>query len=355
MKRSKLLAIIAVLVMTAMLLSGCGAKAYDSAMPEDAYENSKPSAPNYSGGIKGESSMGFDSAADDVVADAPMEMEPTVEMDEGYTGSITTGSLATSGGVTANLGEKMIYTAWAEIQTTKFDETIAALEQMILENGAFIQSSNVSGKSYQQSYYGTSSRWASYTVRVPAENFRTMKGSLDKLGYVTYINEDAENITTQYTDVESRLTALRTEEQRLLDLLSKAESVEDIITVESRLSEVRYEIESYTSTLRNWDNKINYSTLNLDISEVAEIKEYKPVTRTYGQKIRDAFVGSLEDFWDGLKDFGVGIAGSVPTLVILAAIVLVVIFGGRKLVRKAKAKRAEKKAAKNIAEEIDKK
>ncbi len=350
MKRSKLLTLIAFVVMAAMLLSGCGAKAYDSAMPEDNYADSKPS---YS----------YTDSKSDPGADAPMEMAPAddayAETDSEYAGGVTTqGSLSASSGVTANLGEKMIYTAWTEIQTTEFDNTLAELEKMIAENGAFIQTSNISGKSYQQSYYGTSSRWASYTVRVPAENFRTMKGELDRLGYVTYINEDAQNITAQYTDVESRLKALRTEESRLLELLAKAETVEDIITVESRLSDVRYEIESSTATLRNWDNQVNYSTLNLDISEVAEIKEYKPVTRTYGQRIRDAFVGSMEDFWDGLKDFGVGIAGSIPTLVILAAIVLIVIFGGRRVVRKAKAKRAAKKAekyaAKAASEEIDK-
>ncbi len=343
MKRNKLLALLAVVIMTAMLLTGCGAKAYDSAMPEDNYK------PSYDGGIKND--MAYDDGAE-----APMEMAPAgdayyEEMGTDAATTVTGSSLATSAGVTANLGEKMIYTAWTEIQTIAFDDTIAQLEQMINENGAFIQSSNISGKSYQQSYYGTSSRWASYTVRVPAENFRAMKGDLDRLGYVTYINEDAQNITAQYTDVESRLTALRTEEARLLELLSKAETVEDIITVESRLSEVRYEIESSTSTLRNWDNKVNYSTLNIEISEVAEIKEYKPVTRTYGQRIKDAFVGSMEDFWDGLKDFGVGLAGSIPTLVILAAIVLVLFFGGRRVIRKSKAKRAAKKAAKHIPEE----
>lgn len=343
MKRSKLFTLIAFVVMAAMLLSGCGAKAYDSAMPEADYKGS------YTESFKND--MAYDDGAE-----APMEMAPAgdayyEEMGTDAAGSTTSSSLATSAGVTANLGEKMIYTAWANVQTTTFDDTIAQLEQMIKENGAFIQSSNISGKSYQQTYYGTSSRWASYTVRVPAENFRAMKGELDRLGYVTNISEDAQNITAQYTDVESRLTALRTEETRLLELLSKAESVEDIITVESRLSEVRYEIESSTSTLRNWDNKVNYSTLNLEINEVSEIKEYKPVTRTYGQRIKDAFVGSMEDFWNGVKNLGVGLAGSIPTLVILAVIVLVLFFGGRRVIRKSKAKRAAKKAAKHIPEE----
>lgn len=67
--------------------------------------------------------------------------------------------------------------------------------------------------------------------------------------------------------------ALETEQERLLALLEKAENVEDIITIENRLSDVRYELENYESQIRLLDNQIDYSTVYVDISEVSRVTD----------------------------------------------------------------------------------
>ena len=58
---------------------------------------------------------------------------------------------------------------------------------------------------------------------------------------------------------------LETEQQRLLELLETAESLDDILTIESRLTEVQYELDSKESQLRTYDNQIDYSTVYLDL------------------------------------------------------------------------------------------
>ena len=68
-------------------------------------------------------------------------------------------------------------------------------------------------------------------------------------------------MTLQYVDLESHKKALTTEQDRLIELMEQAETVEDIITIEGRLSEVRYQLESMESQLRTYDNKIDYSTV----------------------------------------------------------------------------------------------
>ena len=83
-------------------------------------------------------------------------------------------------------------------------------------------------------------------------------------------------MTLDYVDVESRKKMLETEQQRLLELLETAESLDDILTIESRLTEVQYELDSKESQLRTYDNQIDYSTVYLDIDEVVR---YTPQDR----------------------------------------------------------------------------
>mgnify|MGYP002226154573 CR=1 FL=1 len=81
-------------------------------------------------------------------------------------------------------------------------------------------------------------------------------------------------MTLTYVDLQSHRDALQTEQERLLQLLEQAESIEDIITIEQRLSDVRYQLESMESQLRSYDNQVDYSTVYLYIDEV---EVYTPV------------------------------------------------------------------------------
>lgn len=232
-----------------------------------------------------------------------------------------------SGDISVDLTEKIIYTAYAEIETTSFDESINTVAALLSQYNAFIESSSVTGSNLQDSYYGYSSyRTASYTLRVPRENFAAVTSALSSVGNVTYLSNDATNITSQYTDTESRLTAYKTEEARLLEILSKAETVEDMITVESRLSEIRYEMEYLTSQLKNWDNQVSYSTVSLYIHEV-EILTPTPVQElTYWQEVGQALQGTVH--WMGnagktlLKLFIAALPLLLPVMIVVVVILV---------------------------------
>ncbi len=159
---------------------------------------------------------------------------------------------------------------------------------MLEQYGGFIQSSAITGANY---YRGGKSggRSAEFTLRIPRENFHAVyENGVYTLGNVTYRASDSENITPQYTDTESRLKSYRIQEERLLAMLEKAETVEDMLNIEDRLANVRYNIESLTSTIQGWDSLINYSTIILRITEVADFTEGTDVTRTYWQQVSDA-------------------------------------------------------------------
>ena len=183
---------------------------------------------------------------------------------------------APGGGGTSHGGltEKVIYSGQADIETVGFDATIERVYEMLELNGGFIESSHIGGLNYAQRYYGYQAyRSARFVLRVPVERFDSIVngGGLETLGNVTSKDSNAQNITAQFYDTESRLASLRTEEERLLAMLAKSDTVADMIAIEARLSEIRYNIESLTSTLRNWQNQVDYSDLTLYIQEVEKL------------------------------------------------------------------------------------
>jgi hypothetical protein len=229
------------------------------------------------------------------------------------------------------LSEKIIYSADAEIETTEFDAAIDRTYAMLDRYGAFIENSYMSG---------TGDRTAEFTLRVPKDSYSAMTAGLSDIGSVVSFRSNATNISSDYTDTESRLATYRTEEERLLAMLAAVNDVAGMITLESRLSEVRYRIESLTSQLRDWQSRVDYSTLGLYIKEVERLSAQAQPGRTYGAELGEGLAATLRGvgaFFKGLFKFIVVI---LPVLAILA-VAAFAFFRARKLVRARRAKRLE--------------
>jgi len=239
----------------------------------------------------------------------------------------------------ANMAEKIIYTVYAEIETIRFDETILKVEALLAANNGFIENKYIGGRSYAQSYYGLQTyRTASYTLRVPKDRLNAVTASLDTLGNVTTTRTDAENITSQFYDTQSRLNSYKTQEERLLDMMSRADNIPDMIAIEQRLSDVRYSIESLTTTLKHWQGQVDYSTVTLFVREVETLTEFTPIHRSYWQQIGDGLTSTLRGVGTFFKNLFKGIIVALPVLIIIAAVAIVCIILIRRAVRKKKAR-----------------
>ena len=253
--------------------------------------------------------------------------------------AVTGGTQLESGSGAAPEGspEKLIYSASATVETTEFDGTIEKLSALVEQYGGFVESSSVNGSNYYTQSRGYSStRYASYVIRVPSEKFSALMGSLSTLGNVPYSHTYTENITAQYYDTDARLTAYQTQEARLLEMMEAAETVEDLIAIEEKLTELRYQIESLQSTLKNWDRQVAYSTLDLEVQEVIE---YTPESRmSYGQELALALCSGLKRTGEFFKDLLLAIVGALPALVILAVVlaILIPVWKKRRKARKAR-------------------
>ena len=243
--------------------------------------------------------------------------------------------------------EKIIYSGDATVETTDFDRSIAALEEMIAREGGFIEASSVNGNNYYDSARGyTSRRSATYTLRVPSERFSALMSGLSAIGNVPYTYTYTENVTAQYYDVQARLTALQAQEARLLEMMELAETVEDIITIEDKLTDVRYRIDSLQSSLNNWDRRVAYSTLNITVKEVQVYTPEKVTKITYGEELKRAFTDALANAGQFFKDLLVWLVSAIPTLVILAVLFLLFRPLLKKLLDRGKARRAVQKEGK---------
>ncbi len=310
-KTRNLPALALALLLLTLLLAGCSGSGGALA------ESTKAASPN-----------GYGKSAMPAMADAAPGGSAYYEEDYMYAaedqGAVMSGSGDSTGAARAETFDKIIYSGSASVETIRFEETIEKVYALIEEYGGFVESSYVTGKDYSTTYYNRPGyRSASFTIRVPREAFQSFTGALETLGNLTRSSVQAQNITSSYYDTQSRLNTYRTEEERLLDMLSKADTVEDMLNIEDRLANVRYSIESLTTTLTNWDSKINYSTLELSISEVKELTQETPITRTFGQDMAEHFRSSCQWLLNAFKNGILFFISALP--IVIGPIVIVVI------------------------------
>ncbi len=328
-------ALLLLAALAAAVFAGCG-KAANTAVSSkseplgydgEAEESSVSRDSSVDGGyeyIEKSGGYGSASASDIKPQPAPGEAQPT------NSASVLT---VQQGAVS---GDKIIYTGYAEIETLEFDKTVESVYKMIDRYGGFLESSYVTGNDYKTQHYKSASyRTAHFVARIPKDRFSEMQNGLSELGNVTYTSTQAQNVTAQYTDTESQLKAYRTEEERLLKILEKADTVADMITIEDRLSQVRYNIESLTTQLNAWDSRISYSTLELSVSEVQEFSDEPVLAKTFWEEIAGGVSGSLKWLVKACKRAVIIIASALPLLAVPAVIAAVVWLAVRSRRKKA--------------------
>ena len=235
---------------------------------------------------------------------------------------------------------KIIKTADIQFETTAYDEFLASLNACVGQFGGYTESSETYGGGVYSS--SRSSRNASITLRIPADRYDGFMDTVSGLGAVTYRSEGAEDVTMSYTDMESHIRALETEYQTLLDILAKAESLDDVILLQSRISELNYQMDSYKSQLRKYDDLISYCTVRISVREVW--RETVPTGRslTFGERIASGLKENLLDIGEGFSDFAVWFVTSLPYLLIWAVVIAAVILIIRAVIRRYRKKKEQK-------------
>ena len=255
------------------------------------------------------------------------EMEPGVQ-----SGSITSTSQTNAPQVNPN--QKLIRKVWLDAETEDLDTLLEGVAQKITELAGYVESRNVNnGSNYSSRRY----RSADLTIRIPADKLDQFVQHVSESANITNNKETADDITLKYVATQSRITALQTEETRLLELLGAAKNMSDLLEIEKRLTEVRTELEQVQSQLRVYENQVSYGTIYLSVEEV---KEYTVTEEpeTVWERISTGFVKSLKNVGEFFTELFVVIVVGLPYLVLIGVAVAVAVI----LVRLRKKKRQPK-------------
>lgn len=278
--------IIAIILMGVFLLTGCGTKSDVS-----TEDSNKSEIEKYDIGLPSTSENGDKSIA--------MENAESTEKTN----------------IIPEENRKIINSADIYLETAEFDGSIKTLQDMVNSFGGYIESSNIYEGGISEGNY-KNYRNANYTIRIPEEKFQNFLDQSSNIGVITNERTFAEDISSEYYDRETRLKVLQAQEERYLSILSEATEITEIIELEKALTEVRYEIESISGYLKQMDDLVDMSTVNITISEVAETSKSEKVPVTIGEKITKAFNDSIKS----LKVVATGILLSIVVLIPYLAI-----------------------------------
>lgn len=227
--------------------------------------------------------------------------------------------------------EKIIRKVYMRIETLEFDDFISNVNSSVEFLGGYIESADINGKSI---YGYNDTRSAEMIVRIPRTKLNKFMEQVEGSANVTSKSESTENVTLQYVDTESRKKALEIEQERLFSILEKTETLQDIFTLESRLSSIRYELQNFESKIRTIDNQVDFSTVTMNINEVERITPVKEKKLSMWEEIRQQYSENIYEFKEGLKEFFVGFVVNLPYIIIWAIVLVIAIIVCKRLYRK---------------------
>lgn len=325
-------------VMMAFVLSGCGASS--------KYSNSAASDEAAPGAMEDvEYEVSEDAAADEPAMDYDVKEDAVDDAADSSDGGMTDAASGAVEGEPVQPNEKIIYTYNYSVETKTFDTFMDALQKRINEYGGYLESSETNGNPDMNIR-----RYANMVIRIPENKMHSFLNMVEENSNVTYSSQSSENVTLNYVDMQSHIKALKTEQETLMGILERAKKLEDIITIQTQLTQVRYELESYESQLRVYDNRINYSTLYLDINEVE--RETSVATElSYGEEISRGLSDTFYGIGQGLRGFSIWFIVNLPILLIWAVIIVLIILIARKTyktyVKRERRRREARLEAKN--------
>ena len=293
----------------------------------------------------GASSSSGSSASDSAAWSNSMPAEGAVQEAGIYEEAAETdmGSVSETAALDENAGSdrKLIKNVSMAVETEDYTGLVSNIQSRVEELGGYTESF----EAYNESSVG--SRSASLTLRIPADRLDEFVSQVEEISNIVSRQETVEDVTLTYVDLESRRRMYEEEEDRLLSLLEQAETLEEIIALESRLTEVRYQLESMESQLRTMDNQVNYSTVYLSIDEVERYTP--PAEKGTWERIRTGFTENVYRVWNGIKEFFIGFVISLPILLVLAVGIIIAVIVIRLFLRISEKNNAKRAAGKRNA------
>lgn len=266
----------------------------------------------------------------DTMIESPGAMEAITQ--ENGSGLVFT---TDSAGTQTLSNQKLIKQVNLDAETEDLQALLPQITNHVAQLGGYLESQEL----YNGSAYSSSRNPnANLTVRIPAERLSEFTAQMEEISNVVNYSETTDDVTLQYVDTESRVKALETEQKRLMELLEQATTLTDVLEIEDRLTEVRYELESYASQMRVLENQVSYATVYLYVRQVKAYTAVEP--QSVWQRIGSGFRKNLKNIGQELTDFFVWLITYSPQLIFWALVLVCVVALLRRRTQKRRAKKS---------------
>jgi hypothetical protein len=242
-------------------------------------------------------------------------------------------------------GRDIITTASATVVVDDVAEAASDIAASAEAHGGYVESMSIGqtgvvypvepggvvyDSTYPNPYPSPDGAWI--TVRVPTDELSSMVDELSGLGEVTASTVNRQDVTEQTVDLQARIDAAQASVDRLLELMTQAGSLSDLIAAEAALAERQATLESYQQQLESLESQIQMSTLSVTLVPKTDPVEPDPA----------GFTDGLVAGWNGLVATlnGIVIAlGFLIPWVLVAAVIALIAWGIVRLVKRRRRRR----------------
>ncbi len=236
----------------------------------------------------------------------------------GYAGDMGNGATPAAGETVK--GVKIIRTASYSLATMQFEQDLEALKALAASYNGWMEYASVSGDATQGDM-----RYASLTLRIPTESLDSFKGGVTQIGRITDANESATDVSESYSDTQMRLTTQKDKMERLRKLMETTGDLADLLAVENEIANTQYQIDSYESSLRGIDSRVNYTSVQVYLREETAKDASAIKTLTLGDRIVKGLAATWEAVSQFVQDLAVFLVMVLPVLIPLALVIFLVI------------------------------
>lgn len=199
---------------------------------------------------------------------------------------------------------KLIRNGSLSFETSDVKKTKTAVDAICKELNAYISNESQNNYSSRLQY--------NQTIRVTADKFELLMQKIEaEASQVEGKNVNTEDVTEEFIDVQARLKTKKDLETRYREILKQAKTVEEIITIERQIAEVRSDIESMEGRLKYLSSQVAYSTLTVSFYETIG------TDFGFGSKVGGAFSTG----WDYFLSFLIGVVNVWPFLILMALVI----------------------------------
>lgn len=214
------------------------------------------------------------------------------------------------------LPQKIIKTVSLTIVVPDVEEAVKEIEVMVKKVDGYVQDANLwqSGGNLQ----------GHLTLRVPSDRVEELAPELESLGKLENKNISGQDVTEEYYDVEARRNNLQRQEERYLELLDRADTVEDMLKIENELARLRGEIESLEARLKVLNNRVDLATVNVELRAPRSLSTGETLREPFGERIQAGWQRGVNGMVNFVQDLVVLLVILIPYLPVFALIGYVV-------------------------------